>query len=110
MQEKIPILENDYHGHVARSARGARRKTHRAGLDALEAGEVRATPQSAEGDVRAKLGRGEARVDWRESAVSVNRRVRAFNPSPGADARVARVELKIWRCATAAGQGNQARS
>jgi methionyl-tRNA formyltransferase len=36
----------------------------------------------------------------------VNRQVRALNPSPGADARVRGVELKIWRCATATGRGN----
>jgi methionyl-tRNA formyltransferase len=44
-------------------------------------------------------------VDWRESAAKVNRQVRALNPSPAADARVRGVELKIWRCATVAGQG-----
>jgi methionyl-tRNA formyltransferase len=106
MQEKIPILEDDTTGtlHDRLAELGAKLIVQT--LDALEAGEVRATPQSAEGvTYAAKLGRGEARVDWRESAVSVNRRVRAFNPSPGADTRVRGVELKIWRCATAAGQG-----
>jgi methionyl-tRNA formyltransferase len=106
MQEKIPILEDDTMGTLRdRLAELGARLIVQA-LDALEAGGVRATPQPAEGvTYAAKLGRGEARVDWRESAVSVNRRVRAFNPSPGADARVRGVDLKIWRCATAAGQG-----
>jgi methionyl-tRNA formyltransferase len=45
-------------------------------------------------------------VDWRKGAVTLNRQVRALNPSPGADARMRGVELKIWRCATAAGRGN----
>ena len=96
MQEKIPILEDDTTGtlHDRLAELGAKLIVQT--LDALEAGEVRATPQSAEGvTYAAKLGRGEARVDWRESAVSVNRRVRAFNPSPGADARVRRVDLKL---------------
>jgi methionyl-tRNA formyltransferase len=53
----------------------------------------------------AKLDKREARVDWRESAVSANRRVRALNPSPGAEARARGVGLKIWRCAAAAGRG-----
>jgi methionyl-tRNA formyltransferase len=53
----------------------------------------------------AKLDKRDARVDWRESAVTVNRQVRALNPSPGADARMRGVEVKIWRCATAAGRG-----
>ncbi len=106
MQEKIPILEDDTTGTLHDRLAELGSKLIVQALDALEAGEVRATPQSAEGvTYAAKLGRGEARVDWRESAVSVNRRVRAFNPSPGADARVRGVELKIWRCATVAGQG-----
>ena len=45
-------------------------------------------------------------MDWRKGALTVNRQVRALNPSPGADARARGVELKIWRCATAAGRGN----
>ena len=106
LQEKIPILEDDTTGtlHDRLAELGAKLIVQ--ALDALEAGGVRAAPQPAEGvTYAAKLGRGEAHVDWRESAVSVNRRVRAFNPSPGADARVRGVDLKIWRCATAAGQG-----
>jgi len=76
-------------------------------LDALQAGVIEATPQSAEGvTYAAKLEKREARVDWRKGALTVNRQVRALNPSPGADARVRRVELKIWRCATATGRGN----
>jgi methionyl-tRNA formyltransferase len=106
MQEKISILEDDTMGtlHDRLAELGAKLIVQ--ALDALEAGRVNATPQPAEGvTYAAKLDRSEARVDWRESAVSLNRRVRALNPSPGADARVRGVELKIWRCVTAAGQG-----
>jgi len=106
MQEKIPILEDDTTGtlHDRLAELGAKLIVQ--ALDALEAGGVNATPQPAEGvTYAAKLDGREARVDWRESAVSLNRRVRALNPSPGADARVRGLELKIWRCATAAGRG-----
>jgi len=106
MREKIPILEDDTAGTLQdRLAELGARLIVQA-LDALEVGGVKAIPQPAEGvTYAAKLDRREARVDWRVSAVMVNRRVRALNPSPGADARVRGVELKIWRCATAAGQG-----
>jgi methionyl-tRNA formyltransferase len=107
MQEKIPILEDDTTGtlHDRLAELGAKLIVQ--ALDALEGGAVKATPQPVEGvTYAAKLDRLEARVDWREGAVMVNRRVRAFNPSPGADARVREVDLKIWRCATAAGRGN----
>ena len=106
MQEKIPILEDDTTGtlHDRLAELGAKLIVQ--ALDALEAGAAKATPQPAEGvTYAAKLDRREARVDWRESATTVNCRVRALNPSPGAGARVRGVELKIWRCATAAGRG-----
>jgi methionyl-tRNA formyltransferase len=106
MQEKIPILEDDTTGtlHDRLAELGAKLIVQ--ALDALEAGGVNATPQPAEGvTYAAKLDGREARVDWRESAVSLNRRVRALNPSPGADARVRGLALKIWRCATSVGRG-----
>jgi methionyl-tRNA formyltransferase len=106
MQGKIPILEDDTMGTLHNRLAELGAKLIVRTLDALEAGGVKATPQPAEGvTYAAKLDRREARVDWRESAVTVNRRVRALDPSPGADARVCGVELKIWRCATAAGRG-----
>ena len=106
MQEKIPILENDTTGtlHDRLAELGAKLIVQ--ALDALEAGVIKATPQPADGvTYAAKLDKRDARVDWRESAVTVNRQVRALNPSPGADARVRGVEVKIWRCAAAAGRG-----
>jgi len=106
MQEKIPILEDDTTGtlHDRLAELGAKLIVQ--ALDALEAGGVNATPQPAEGvTYAAKLDGREARVDWRESAVSLNRRVRALNPSPGAEARGRGLALKIWRCATSVGRG-----
>ncbi len=106
MQEKVPILEDDTMGtlHDRLAELGA--KLLARALDGLEAGVVKAIPQSTEGvTYAAKLDRCEARVNWREGAVAVNRQVRALNPSPGADAQVRGVELKIWRCATATGRG-----
>jgi methionyl-tRNA formyltransferase len=52
-----------------------------------------------------KLDKGEFRVDWRLDAANVDRRVRAFNPSPGAGTRLRGVDLKIWGCAVASGKG-----
>ena len=107
MQEEIPILEHDTMGTLRDRLAELGAKLIVQALDALQAGVIKATPQSAEGvTYAAKLEKREARVDWREGALTVNRQVRALNPSPGADARVRGVELKIWRCATAAGRGN----
>ena len=107
MQEEIPILEDDTMGTLRDRLAELGAKLIVQALDALQAGVIEATPQSAEGvTYAAKLEKREARVDWRKGALTVNRQVRALNPSPGADARVRRVELKIWRCATATGRGN----
>ena len=107
MQGEIPILDDDTMGTLRDRLAELGAKLIVQALDALQAGVIKATPQSAEGvTYAAKLEKREARVDWREGALTVNRQVRALNPSPGADARVRGVELKVWRCATAAGRGN----
>jgi len=107
MQEKIPIREDDTMGTLHDRLADLGAKLMVRALDALQAGGIQAITQPDEGvTYAAKLDRRESRVDWRASAVSVNRQVRALNPSPGADARVRGVELKIWRCAPAAGRGN----
>lgn len=69
-------------------------------LDALRGigeGTVSPVPQSAQGvTYAAKIEKSEARVDWTRSAREIDRQVRAFNPSPGAIARIRDTELKIW--------------
>jgi methionyl-tRNA formyltransferase len=106
LQEKIPILEDDTAGTLHdRLAELGGTLIVRA-LDSLGTGGLRAVPQPAEGvTYAAKIDGRESRLDWNESAVKVNGRVRAFNPSPGAKARVRGVNLKIWRCAVASGRG-----
>ncbi len=106
LQEAIPILEDDTAGtlHDRLAELGAKLIVR--ALSELEAGGLRAHPQPADGATyAAKLDKRESRVDWRESAVAVSRRVRAFDPSPGARARLRGVELRICRCAVAPGRG-----
>jgi methionyl-tRNA formyltransferase len=75
-------------------------------LDALEAGSAHVVPQGEKGVSYApKVDKREARVDWRESAAAVDRRVRAFNPFPGASARLRGLDLKIWKGAVAGQRG-----
>jgi methionyl-tRNA formyltransferase len=35
-------------------------------------------------------------IDWNRPAAQISRQVRAFNPTPGAEAAVRGVQLKIW--------------
>ena len=106
LQESIPVLNSDTAGTLTdRLAELGGRLLVR-GVDALEAGELRPVPQPAEGVTHAsKPDKREFRVDWREDAVKVDRRVRAFNPAPGAGARLRGIDLKIWSCTVAAGKG-----
>jgi methionyl-tRNA formyltransferase len=54
-------------------------------LDAIEAGEVTAVPQPADGvSLAPKLAPADARVDWTAPALRVDRLVRACTPAPGA--------------------------
>ena len=69
-------------------------------LAEIAAGRCRARPQPGEGATyAAKIERGEAAIDWREPAVSVHRRIRAFGPSPGAwfEARGTRIRVLAAR-------------
>lgn len=54
-------------------------------LARIERGEHTATPQPEQGvTYAAKLEKAEARLDLTQSAVELERRIRAFNPAPGA--------------------------
>jgi methionyl-tRNA formyltransferase len=45
----------------------------------------------------AKVDKAEARIDWRQAAVQIERRVRAFDPFPGAFFSLAGESIKLWR-------------
>lgn len=65
-------------------------------LDALGAGTARATAQPAEGVTYApKVAKAEAVIDWRASALRIERQVRAFNPWPVAETRLDGEPLRI---------------
>jgi methionyl-tRNA formyltransferase len=65
-----------------------------------------ARPQeAASATYAAKIHKEEARLDWSLAAAQLERRVRAFNPFPGAYAFVEGAPLKIWRARAVPGQG-----
>jgi methionyl-tRNA formyltransferase len=67
-------------------------------LESLRAGgSLSAQPQAPEGATyAAKIQREDAIVDWIEDAQSLDRRVRACDPVPGATASLAGEPVKIW--------------
>ena len=53
----------------------------------------------------AKIGKDDARLDWRRPAVELDRQIRAYNPFPGAWTTWAGEPLKVWGARFAQGTG-----
>lgn len=72
----------------------------RLAVEALElaaCGGLRPVPQPAEGVTYAhKIDKAEADIDWALPAATLARRVRAFDPFPGATTPWGEVPLKVW--------------
>jgi methionyl-tRNA formyltransferase len=51
-----------------------------------------------------KISRDEATIDWRASALTIDRQVRALDPAPGAVTLLGGAPLKIWSAEPAAGR------
>ncbi|HUG73985.1 MAG TPA: methionyl-tRNA formyltransferase [Steroidobacteraceae bacterium] len=67
-------------------------------IDGAARGTLVAQPQPTEGVTHAgKLSRAEARIDWTQGAVQIDRQVRAFNPWPTAETTLDAQPVKLWR-------------
>ncbi len=99
LRRALPIAADDTGGslHDKLAALGAAVLDE--GLDCVVRGEAMpATPQSEDGVTYAhKLDKAEARLDWNDSAAALERKVRAFDPWPVAEADVAGETLRVWR-------------
>jgi methionyl-tRNA formyltransferase len=75
-------------------------------LELAACGGLARSPQPLEGVTYAhKIDKAEAAIDWRNSAQIIERRIRAFDPFPGAAGVLAGDTLKFWRGAVVQGQG-----
>ena len=75
-------------------------------LELAACGGLTPVPQPAEGVSYAhKVAKREAAIDWREDAAHIERRLRAFDPFPGASATLAGETFKCWRAVPAEGGG-----
>lgn len=65
-------------------------------LDGLEAGSLRAEPQPADGvSYAGKLTVEDARINWTDPAIAVDRHIRSVTPAPGAWTTLAGERVKI---------------
>lgn len=79
-------------------------------VEALEmsvCGGLPRTPQPAEGVTYAhKIEKSESWMDWRLSAIELDRRLRAFNPFPGGATQCGAEVIKLWAATPEAYSGN----
>src|ERR1051326_4018634 len=97
LQRKIDIAPNEtggsLHDRLAQVAPNALLEA----LPLLESGAARRIPQdSSLATLAPKLTRENGRIDWKESAEAIERKIRAFNPWPGAFAQLETGKLKIF--------------
>ncbi|MBS3917098.1 MAG: methionyl-tRNA formyltransferase [Sulfuritalea sp.] len=106
LKESLPIAGSETAEtlHDKLAALGARLIVQ--ALPRLEHGNLGGEPQPAEGvSYASKLEKAEAALDWRRPAAELDRAVRAFNPFPGAVARIDGQAIKIWRGEPVSGKG-----
>jgi methionyl-tRNA formyltransferase len=67
-------------------------------LELAACGGLTRTPQPAQGVTYAhKIEKSEAQVDWAQPAAVIERRMRAFDPFPGASSALGTETVKLWR-------------
>ena len=68
-------------------------------LELAACGGLKPTPQPAEGVTYAhKIDKAESTIDWNQPAEVIARRVRAFDPCPGAATTLGADAIKVWSC------------
>jgi methionyl-tRNA formyltransferase len=78
-------------------------------LELAACGGLTRTPQPPEGVTYAsKIDKAESGVDWAQPADVIARRIRAFNPAPGASATLQGETVKLWRASALPGRGGAA--
>eukprot|EP01034_Spumella_vulgaris_P027117 gene27117-33794_t len=95
--ERLPIGPQDSTGvlHDKLAAMGARMVVKV--MRKMEQGVVEAVPQPEAGvTYAAKISKEEAALDFSQSAREIGRKIRAFNPFPGAHGDVNGVTIKLW--------------
>jgi methionyl-tRNA formyltransferase len=67
-------------------------------LEQVTRGELKPVKQPLEDVTYAeKIDKREAQIDWSQPAEVIGRRIRAFDPAPGAASMLGGVALKVWR-------------
>jgi methionyl-tRNA formyltransferase len=97
LMDGLPITDQDTTGtlHDKLADMGGRLIVD--ALQKLERGELHAMPQPEGANYAAKIAKEEAALDFSQPAETLSRKIRAFNPFPGAFGNFAGVAVKLWR-------------
>ena len=94
----IPILEDATAGDIHDQLAKLGGELLVDSLEAIAAGEINAEPQDDTlATYAAKIRPADAVLDWARPAVELHRRIRAYNPVPGARFEFAGETIKAWR-------------
>jgi methionyl-tRNA formyltransferase len=109
LAEPMPIDADDTTGtlHDKLAALGGRLIVE--ALELAACGGLTRTLQPQDGVTYAhKIDKAEAAIDWSHDAHAIGRRVRAFNPAPGATAQIGGEAIKVWAATSLDGRGSAA--
>ena len=104
LTERLPIGADDTTGslHDRLATLGGRLIVE--ALELAACGGLTATQQPVEGVTYAhKIDKAEALIDWTQPTAVTERRIRAFNPNPGAATALAGEAIKVWAAHTGSG-------
>ncbi len=106
--DKLPIAPTDTTASLHDKLADLGGRLIVAALQQAQAGSLMRQPQPAEGvNYAHKIEKAEAAIDWSLDAATLARRVRAFNPFPGAVTDWQGESLKVW---AAVAEGDEAAS
>ena len=95
LRDELPILESDTTGSLHDKLADMGGKLIVQAIATLP--HLTATQQPIEGVTYAhKIEKAEALIDWSQSAEVITRRIRAFNPFPGAVTSLNGEQIKVW--------------
>lgn len=93
----LPILETDTAGSLQERMAVLGGRLIVLTLEIAAQGRLKPVLQAQEGVTYArKIEKHEAQIDWAQSADQITRKIRAFNPAPGASTTLGGESLKIW--------------
>jgi methionyl-tRNA formyltransferase len=97
LRDELPIERNDTTGSLHDKLADMGGALIVQALQDAQQGKLHPVKQPEDGVTYAhKIEKAEAAVDWRLSADAIDRRVRAFNPFPGATAQIGDEVIKLW--------------